>query len=161
MLYRPQSVTQLCFLLCTPHTLERLASPWLWQKMLSSFFIKREYLFTITISCLQQHSLHLKGIVVLRHPQISCLGRKCRCLCVGIGRKCTHIDFFRWAFFYVAEVRFAAGPVHSSTVLSICAGTAVCFPKLGPRQPPPTASNTPALDKYLIQPHFKKSELSL
>ena len=30
-----------------------------------------------------------------------------------------------------------------------------CMSKLGTCQPPPTVGNTPTMDKYLIQPHFK------
>lgn len=48
----------------------------------------------------------------------------------------TNIDFFlcfnfRWAFFSVAKLCFAADPIHSSTLLCFCAVTRVCCNKLG------------------------------
>lgn len=44
-------------------------------------------------------------------------------------------------------------------LLSVRAGTAVRFSKLGANQPPPTVGNTLTMDKCLIQAHFKKIPL--
>lgn len=51
--------------------------------------------------------------------------------------------------------------VHSSTFLSLRAGTAARVSKQGVCQPPSTAGNSLNMDKYLTQLPFKKFELSL
>ena len=55
--------------------------------------------------------------------------------------------FFGGPFFWVAKIRFAAGPV-SSTLLCFRAVTPVCFSKLGACWPSSTVGNTLNMDKY-------------
>lgn len=54
----------------------------------------------------------------------------------------------------MAKIHCAA--VHSTTFLSFCANTPVCFSKLGSCQLPSTVGYTPTINEYLIQPCFRK-----
>ncbi len=62
--------------------------------------------------------------------------------------------FFRWL-----KYNFTVGPVYSRTLLSFHAMHSGCLSKLGACRPPSTVGKTLTMDKYLIQPHFKKSEI--
>ena len=52
----------------------------------------------------------------------------------------------------MAKICVVADPVHSSTLLSFCAGAPCCFSKQGACQS--TVGNTLTMEKRLVHPHF-------